>query len=178
VAAWSIHQISQRISRSAANRCRRPTTHVVPVRFQELNIHTIQSVRVVSSTFMLTPTKKNLTRRLQRYTTYIDPYHNIMRLDLFRFDGSPVMPLYLAYKPPMMLPTTTLNPTTSSTAPGSHATGKSSKFKRWIDDEATLPMNHKVLRKRQQPTGWADADRWWWIGVFMTGLGSVLYFCF
>lgn len=43
-----------------------------------------------------------------------DTYHGCMRLDLYEYDGSPVQPLYLAYDPPIMLPTVTLNPTDSA----------------------------------------------------------------
>jgi hypothetical protein len=111
----------------------------------------------------------------QRYESIIDPYHNIKRLNLYRFDGSPLQPMYLAYNPPKMLPTQTLNPTSTST-PGATATGKSSKFKRFAEEPQAL--NHKTLQKRWTRTGWADADRWWWFGVFCTGLGSVLYYLF
>jgi hypothetical protein len=114
----------------------------------------------------------------QRYEVLTDPYHNIPRLNLYKFDGSPLMPMYLAYSPPQMLPTQTLNPTTASGAAAT-ATSKSSKFKRGLDDEAiTLPMNHKFMQKRSQTPMWANADYWWWFGVFMTGAGSVLYFFF
>ena len=108
---------------------------------------------------------------VQRYEVLTDPYHNIPRLNLYKFDGSPMMPLYLAYSPPEMLPTQTLNPTTVSSSAGAKAT---TKFKR-STDEITLPMNHKVLNRRREPI---PADRWWWFGVFLTGSGAVLYFFF
>lgn len=101
-----------------------------------------------------------------------DPYHGVLRLDLYRFDGSPMNPMYLAYKPPQMLPTQTMNPTTSATA-GAQATG-SSKIKRG-EQEVTVPLNKHVIKKRQEPI---DLDRWWWIGLGMTGLGSVAYLVF
>lgn len=73
-----------------------------------------------------------------------------------------------------MLPTKTLNPTGVSAT----ATSKSQKFKRsegW--DEIELPLNHRVLSKREELRH-ATADRWWWFGVAATGVGGVLYFCF
>ncbi|OCK93363.1 uncharacterized protein K441DRAFT_697219 [Cenococcum geophilum 1.58] len=116
-------------------------------------------------------TRYNQSELFERYEVLTDPYHNIPRLNLYKFDGSPMMPLYLAYSPPEMLPTQTLNPTTVSSSPGAKAT---TKFKRSAD-EITLPMNHKVLNRRREPI---PADRWWWFGVFLTGSGAVLYFCF
>ena len=76
-------------------------------------------------------------------------------------------PMYLAYKPPQMLPTQTLNPTTAKTSKGSQATSKS-KVKRSFEDAT-------VLMKRSEPI---NGDKWWWIGIGMTGIGAVGYFCF
>ena len=83
-------------------------------------------------------------------------------------------PMFLAYKPPQMLPTQTLNPTPSQT--GAAATSTSgSKIRRGLDDHAApLPMNHRVIRTGKP----IDADKWWWVGVGMTALGGVGYFCF
>ncbi|KAF1995421.1 hypothetical protein P154DRAFT_548510 [Amniculicola lignicola CBS 123094] len=112
-------------------------------------------------------TRYNTTELFERYTVYTDPYHNITRLDLYKFDGSPLMPLYLAYSPPQMLPTTTLNPLTTSTPGGAKATAKARR---------DLPMNHNVINKRSP--GMQQADRWWWFGIFLTASGGVLYFFF
>jgi len=81
--------------------------------------------------------------------------------------------MYLAYKPPQMLPTQTLNPTSSTAAAGATST---SKVKRSLDDLEGFdePMNKHVLIKRREPI---NADRWWWIGVGMTALGGVGYYC-
>ena len=81
--------------------------------------------------------------------------------------------MYLAYKPPMMLPTQTLNPTTSASAAPS-ATGK---VKRSLGDLTgfTESMNKNVLKKRKEPV---QADKWWWLGVGMTAIGGVTYYYF
>jgi hypothetical protein len=50
-------------------------------------------------------------------------------------------PMYLAYSPPQMLPTTTLNPLATATA---SATGKSSKSKRSLDAEVPLDWKLKL----------------------------------
>ena len=81
--------------------------------------------------------------------------------------------MYIAYSPPQMLPTQTLNPTASATG-GAKATGKT-KSKRALSDEYNEPTNENILGKRNEPI---DADKWWWIGVGMTAIGGVGYFCF
>ncbi|MCJ1370687.1 Reversal of tor2 lethality [Loxospora ochrophaea] len=118
-------------------------------------------------------TRYNQTEFFQRYDPYIDPYHNIMRLDLYQFDGSPANPMYLVYKPPQMLPTQTLNPTTTSSAPGSTSTANS-KLRRSLSG---LPgsIDDSTISRRKHAV---NADRWWWIGVGMTAIGGVGYFCF
>ncbi|KAF2113309.1 chaperone for protein-folding within the ER, fungal-domain-containing protein [Lophiotrema nucula] len=115
-------------------------------------------------------TRYNTTEMFERYEVLTDPYHNVPRLNLYKFDGSPLMPLYLAYSPPQMLPTTTLNPLTTSTPGGAKAT---SKVRRSVSD---LPLNHNVVMKRSPQQ--QRADRWWWFGVFCTASGGVLYYFF
>ena len=85
-----------------------------------------------------------------------------------------MVPMYLAYKPPQMLPTQTLNPTTASSTGGAKATG-GSKAKRWLSPDSGNFLNKDALLKTSEPL---NADRLWWIGVGMTGIGGVLYFCF
>lgn len=105
----------------------------------------------------------------------LDKYHNVQRLQLFQFDGSPMNPMYLAYKPPQMLPTETLHPATASGTGGAKATGKS-KVKRYLPgSDPADSFDKNILFKGNEPI---NADRWWWIGVGMTGLGGVLYFYF
>lgn len=118
--------------------------------------------------------KKKLTTNLttsQKYEVVKDAYSGAQRLNLFRFDGAPLNPMYLAYSPPQMLPTQTLNPT-STAGPSS-----TSKAKRDLESDhfADEPLNKNVLIKRKEPI---NADKWWWIGVGMTGIGGVAYFCF
>ena len=99
---------------------------------------------------------------------YTDPYHNIPRLDLYGFDGAPMNPMYLVQTTPKMLPTITMNPITTGKA---KPTG--SKSKRSYN-EAEVPFNKNAIRQRREPI---DADKWWWIGVGMTALGSIGYLC-
>jgi len=116
-------------------------------------------------------TRYNQSEYFERYSVYIDPYHNVLRLDLYEFDGTPMNPMYIAYNPPEMLPTQTLNPTTASST-GAAATATSNS-KRSVEE--VQPLNYRVIQKRAEPI---NADRWWWIGVGMTLVGSVGYFCF
>jgi hypothetical protein len=110
------------------------------------------------------PTKKPLqsANSLQRYEVVIDKYHQIKRLNLFKKDGSPLMPLYIAYDTPNMLPTTTLNPLVTATA-------AASKQKR-----GDIPSSHEVLFRRSTNS----ADQWWWFGVFLTAGGGIMYYFF
>ncbi|KAF2452744.1 chaperone for protein-folding within the ER, fungal-domain-containing protein, partial [Lineolata rhizophorae] len=128
-------------------------------------------------------TRYNVTELFEKYQVYVDPYHNVLRLDLYKFDGSPMHPMYLVYKPPKMLPTQTLNPT--ATASGAASAGETGDAKRMgrrsvggleIDEELVLPLNRNVVKKRSDPV--VNADRWWWFGVALTGFGGILYFCF
>lgn len=88
------------------------------------------------------------------------------RLNIFKFDGSPMMPLYLAMSPPQMLPTSTLNPLTTSTPGAAKATGNVKR--------AEFPLSHHVLGKRTPQM--QQADRWWWVGVILTASGGAMYY--
>lgn len=110
-----------------------------------------------------------LTRTEQQYQVLTDPYHNVLRLNLWEFDGTPMQPLYIAFQPPQMLPTTTLNPMTT-------ATGKS-KAKRGLDFAPEVPLNWKSkYEKHEDMVQRINPDRLWWIGLGFTGIGGLLYF--
>ncbi|ODV94469.1 hypothetical protein PACTADRAFT_51302, partial [Pachysolen tannophilus NRRL Y-2460] len=70
-----------------------------------------------------TYSRYNQTEDYEEFAVSVDAYHGRYKLQLYEFDGTPVQPLYLAYKPPLMLPTITLNPTATSS--GSSSTGTS-----------------------------------------------------
>lgn len=119
-------------------------------------------------------TRYNQIELFKDYQVVEDAYSKAQRLNLFAFDGSPLNPMYLAYNPPEMLPTQTLNPTATASGAGAESTGKT---KRSLDDfdDFVEPLNKNVLRKRRKPV---NADKWWWMGVGMTALGGVGYYCF
>ncbi|CCE40981.1 Chaperone for protein-folding within the ER, fungal family protein [Candida parapsilosis] len=134
------------------------------------------------------PTKSTYSRYVQAtwfktYQKYVDPYHGRWRLQIYQFDGSKMQPLYLAYKPPLMLPTEALNPTdsaseTATTLSGS-GSGSSSKKKRSI-----LEMRSNLKRSLENSyrttavkKGHDDAfDMYWWISVGCLGLASGFFF--
>jgi len=110
-------------------------------------------------------TRYNATENFQRYEVRIDDYHKIKRLNLYKFDGSPLMPLYIAYTEPQMLPTTTLNPLVTATA-----TAKAQK--RGLS--GALTEGSDVLFKKSTNM----ADHVFWAGVLATGAGSLLWWFF
>lgn len=115
---------------------------------------------------------------MQQYSVYTDPYHNVPRLDLYQFDGSPLQPLYQIYDPPQMLPTTTLNPmTTASATPTSKAkrTAAPRVVKRGMNGGREVPLNWKAKLQSGEVVQRINADRLWWVGLAMTGIGGMLY---
>ncbi|EMD64716.1 hypothetical protein GGP41_003004 [Bipolaris sorokiniana] len=112
-----------------------------------------------------TYTRYNTSELFDRYE-YVasDAYAKIPRITLYKADGAPMMPMYLAMAQPQMLPTTTLNPLVTQTA-----APKNSK-------RGELPLNHEIIYKRTP--GAARSEQWWWFGVFMTASGSLLYYFF
>ena len=108
---------------------------------------------------------------MKSYQVLTDPYHNVPRLNLFQFDGSPMQPMYLAASPPQMLPTQTLNPTSTPTATGKSRV-KRTDGRDGDDQERLIPMNKNAIVVPKEPY---NADRWWWAGVGLTALGTVLY---
>ena len=113
-------------------------------------------------------TRYHQVELLKGYNVYTDPYHNVKRLDLLKFDGSPMNPMFLMYSPPQMLPTSTLNPTATPTATSQ------SRVKRDLDSmgEETQPLNKDAILR---PKGSYNADTVWWTGVCFTALGGLIY---
>lgn len=79
-------------------------------------------------------------------------------------------PMWIAMKPPQMLPTSTLNPTSNVTATGAMQTA-TAKIKR------ALNLRTNVKQSSRQVLGgrsWLDSDMLFWFGIAMTALGGVL----
>ncbi|KAL7271959.1 Reversal of tor2 lethality [Rhizina undulata] len=108
-------------------------------------------------------TRYNETKVYEKWVIIQDEYRGNYRLNLYKFEGTPMNPMYLAFRPPQMLPTQTLNPTSAINA---KATGTSKmKIKRSLPVAAVKRAKH------------IDADRVWWLGVALTAVGFFGYFC-
>lgn len=107
------------------------------------------------------------------YSVYIDPYHGRWRLDLTKSDGSVMQPLYLAYRPPEMLPTITMNPTS-----GAQATAKAKRDT--LGD--SLSLGQRVRRglenrfKTNAVKQGRDYTVWWYSSAALMGVGAVMFF--
>ncbi|RDI77255.1 hypothetical protein Vi05172_g12767 [Venturia inaequalis] len=101
----------------------------------------------------------------KRYEQLLDPYHNIPRLNLYRFDGSPIPAMYLAYRPPQMVPTTALHPA----ATASTKSGAKERLKRALEQHIEGP---------EAVGTWIDTQRLWCfgLGVGTMGMGGVLMY--
>lgn len=116
------------------------------------------------------PDKSQYSRYVQptwfkTYQVFVDPYHGQWTLQIYQFDGSKMQPLYLAYKPPLMLPTSALNPTDSASETDSSLTRR---VKRSLENQyrtnAKRNVNQDVF------------DKYWWVGVVGLGVSSAVYF--
>lgn len=107
----------------------------------------------------------------KEYELLIDPYHGRYRLNLYEWDGTPVQPLYLAYRPPMMLPTETLNPTSGA---NSTSNSSSTNEKRSLKQRIKRSLENKK-RTNAVIVSKFDHDFYWWGSVLLLGAGSLGY---
>ncbi|QLQ81348.1 hypothetical protein HG537_0F01090 [Torulaspora globosa] len=121
-----------------------------------------------------TYSRYNQTVTFKSFNVQIDDYHGIYRLQLYQFDGSPMQPLYLAYRPPMMLPTETLNPTATSDAAHSTDSAKSKRSLRQFV-RRSLENKYKTNAVKKNPTGILNSDTFWYLSAGMVGIGSLLF---
>ncbi|PSS25560.1 hypothetical protein M430DRAFT_25346 [Amorphotheca resinae ATCC 22711] len=121
---------------------------------------------------LATYTRYNQSETMKKWQVYEDPYTKLTRLDLYQFDGTPVNPMFLAFSPPQMLPTITMNPTTAAAT----ATGKAKRD----STEMSVPLNKNaahIKRGIEKPSliHRIDLDLLWWTGVGMTIFGGAAY---
>jgi len=116
---------------------------------------------------------------MQKWQVYIDPYTKMTRLDLYAFDGKKMNPMFLAYSPPVMLPTQTMNPTPTASA---STTGSSKKRDLGGSDNEQMPMpmnkdSHIHATPAPLPLMHrVDLNVVWWTGVAMIVFGGTAYF--
>lgn len=117
-----------------------------------------------------------------------DRYKRVKRLDLGLWDGKMLQPMYLAYRPPMMLPTSTMNPTGVDAKPLATYVSPAEKKdegmgKRSVEDdlspkESREPLNkHANLYKRtgkiSEATGLDYAKVFLWASIGMILFGGL-----
>ncbi|KAI4159925.1 MAG: hypothetical protein L6R39_000301 [Caloplaca ligustica] len=114
----------------------------------------------------------------KQYEVLTNPYDKATRLNLYGWDGAPMNPMYLAYKPPQMLPTQTLNPTAGAATGGAQpsSTSKSKRDLHLAGDEDGL-VQEALMRNNLRKDS-TKANRLWWLGVGMTALGGRSDMCF
>lgn len=95
----------------------------------------------------------------QKYQVSISSYHGRYMLQIYQFDGSKMQPLYLAYKPPQMLPTYALNPTNKASE-----TSVRRRVKRSLENQ----YRTNAVREFSTPA----FDKFWWVCVGALGVGS------
>lgn len=96
------------------------------------------------------------------------------RLDLYQFDGTPINPMFLAYSPPVMLPTVTLNPTQASATGGGKAKRSASP------EDMIVPLNKDAKHIKRGMDKVPLVDRvdlnvLWWASVGMIVFGGTAY---
>lgn len=132
-------------------------------------------------------TRYNQSELFNRYEVFIDPYHNIFRLNLFRFDNSPMNSMYLAYRPPVLLPSITLNPTVApaavtptTVAASTIPTINNNLPKRSENNDFQAPQSPKDQKQgfisRDKKFKLWNPDNTWILGLAMTSFGGFLFF--
>ncbi len=84
-------------------------------------------------------------------------------------------PMFLAFTPPQMLPTVTMNPTATATA-----TGKKAKRTAGSVEEMDVPLNKNAMHIKRELGERSFLDRVdlnmvWWAGIGMTLFGGAAY---
>lgn len=101
----------------------------------------------------------------KKFQVMVDSYNGRRKLQVYQFDGSPMQPLYLAYKPPMMLPTSALNPTDSA-----------SETKSSLRKRLKRSLENQYRTNARLETSSAKYEFWWWTAIAGIGLGSAVIF--
>ncbi|KAG0679372.1 hypothetical protein C6P42_000161 [Pichia californica] len=118
----------------------------------------------------------NQTEVFKAYQVYVDGYHGRWRIDLIKSNGAYLQPLYLAFQPPQMLPTITMNPTASASA-----TNSANKLVR-REFGLDLSLSERIQRslENRYKTNAIKKDSfnytfWWWTSASLMGLGAALF---
>lgn len=102
------------------------------------------------------------------YLIQLDSYWGKYELQLYESDGTPMQPLYLTYRPPLMLPTITLNPTQSADAtPVSNSKRDLRSFVK-----RSLENRYKTNAVKKNPF---DVNKYWWISIILIAIGTLSF---
>ncbi|CUS23327.1 LAQU0S09e02278g1_1 [Lachancea quebecensis] len=116
----------------------------------------------------------NQTVVFKSFLVKLNDYHGVKELVLHQFDGAVMMPMYLAYQPPVMLPTITLNPTKSATSTETGTHNKRSlrgMVKRGLENR----YKTSAVKRNREPV---NAAAYWWTSLGLIALGSAVFFIF
>ena len=119
----------------------------------------------------------NQTEKFKTYQVYVDPYHGKWRLDLHKSNGEIMQPLYLAYQPPQMLPTSTMNPAATESVDGSKL--KKRDLNQY-GSELSLSDRIKRSLENSYKTNAVMKDSinyslWWWTSASMMIIGAIIF---
>lgn len=118
----------------------------------------------------------NQTEVFLSFIVEIDAYHGMWKLQLYQSDGSPMQPMYLAYRPPVMLPTVTLNPTTAATSDGATSTESSTEGKSLRQlVRRSLENKHRTTAVRKPAGSFLNSNFFWYLSAGMIGVGSLIF---
>lgn len=125
-------------------------------------------------------TRYNQTEVFKAFQVYVDPFHGRWRIDLIKSTGEYMQPLYLAYQPPQMLPTITMNPTATAGASASASSTDHAKLKREYGLDLSLSERIKRSLENRYKTNAIKKDSlnyslWWWSSASMMALGAVMF---
>lgn len=100
----------------------------------------------------------------EKFQVFISEYHGRYTLQIYQFDGSKMQPLYLAYRPPLMLPTHALNPTDAA----SETKSSLKRIKRSLENQYRTTAVKTTVSD--------NFDFYWWMSVGTLGLASCAVF--
>lgn len=114
----------------------------------------------------------------KKFQVMVSPYHGRYMIQIYQFDESMMQPLYLAYRPPLMLPVTALNPTdaASETLQVLHKRSFSRKLDllRSIGRDVRFKLENDLRTNAVRHSAAHVYDIMWWASVVCLALGSAV----
>lgn len=113
------------------------------------------------------------------YQVMVSPYHGRYMIQIYQFDGSPMQPLYLAYKPPLMLPTLALNPTDAASETSTKLRKRGfdagvGKIREFTSRVRRLMENDLRTNAHRQGPGKAFDVMWWGAVGMLAAVSAVV----